>query len=198
MKRISLIAALLGVIGLAFAGVATAGGNTGSTPCNGQSFGAVVIPNNLNVPAGATCTLAGTEVVGNISVGAGATLHTIGFTADQNVNVNGGFLVDNNYGFHIKGNLTIDGSQGDPYSANNGFWSNYTQSNIDGNFTYTNNLGWFYAEGGTTPPWLGGDPSSPANPRWSEGATVKGNFTYSGNGRPYTGGLNVLGHSNVS
>jgi len=194
MKRISLIAALLGVIGLAFAGVAMAG-SPGSTTCSdGQWIGQVVVPNNLVVPPGATCNLAGPEVKGNISVGAGATLHAFGFTADQNVNVNGGFFVSNNSGFHIKGNLTIDGSQGDPYSANNGFWSNYSRSNIDGNFTYTNNLGWFYAEGGTTPPWLGGDGTD----SWNVGATVHGNFTYSGNGRPYQGGLTVQGKSNIS
>ena len=35
-------------------------------------------------------------------------------------------------------------------STDNGFWSNYSRSDIGMNFTYTNNLGWFYAEGGTT------------------------------------------------
>ena len=195
MKRFSLVAALLGAIIFAVAGTATAApGNGSSVTCNGQSFGTVTITDNLTVPAGATCVLAGTEVQGNITVGARATLHTFGFTADKNVTVNGGFFVANNYGFKIVGNLTIDGSQGDPYSANNGFWSNYTRSYIGGNFTYTNNLGWFYAEGGTTPPWLGGDGTD----SWSEGATVHGGFTYSGNGRPYTGGLIVQGKSNIS
>jgi hypothetical protein len=193
MKRFALIAALLGAIGLAVAGIASAAGG-GSTTCdNSHQFGQVTITGNLNVPAGQTCVLSGTHVTGNISVGAGATLHTFGFTADGNVTVSGGFFVDNNYGFTILGNLTIDGSQGACCSANNGFWSNYTRSYIGKNFNYTNNLGWFYAEGGTTPPWLGGD----GNDSWSEGATVGGNFLYSGNARPYQGGLNVKGTSNV-
>jgi hypothetical protein len=178
-KRIALGSGLLGAIVLAFAGVAMAG-TPGSTSCNGD-IGGGVVSTNLNVPAGATCRLFGTEVKGNISVGAGATLHTFGFTADQNVNVNGGYFVDNNQGFTIKGNLSIDSSQGDPYVANNGFWSDYSPSYIGGNFSYTNNVGWFYAGSN------GGFPM-----------TVHGNFTYAGNGRPYQGGLTVQGQSNIS
>jgi hypothetical protein len=172
------IVAAVTIAALAVPAAATSA--TGSTPCTGD-IGAVVIPTNLNVPAGATCRLFGTEVQGNISVGTGATLHTFGFTADRNVSVNGGFFVDNNWGFLIKGNLSIDGSQGDPTSCNNGFWSDYSASEIMGNFSYTNNLGWFCAQ--------------------SNGGffiTVDGNFTYSGNGRPYTGGLTFLGASNIS
>jgi hypothetical protein len=135
------------------------------------------VATNLNVPAGAICRLYGNEVQGNISVGAGGTLHTFGLTADRNVTATGGYFLDNNYGFTIKGNLSIDGSQGNPYITNNGFASDYTPSVIMGNFSYTNNLGWFYARGSNT---------------------VNGNFIYSGNGRPYQGGLTVLGNSNIS
>jgi hypothetical protein len=179
MKRISLVAALLVAVVIAFTGSAVAAPG-GTTTCTGD-LGPGVITTNLNVPAGATCRLFGTEVQGNISVGAGAMLHTFGFTADRNVNVNGGFFVDNNQGFLIKGNLSIDGSQGDPYVSNNGFWSDYSPSEIMGNFSYTNNLGWFYAasQGGYA-------------------IKVDGNFTYSGNGRPYQGGLMVGGSSNIS
>jgi hypothetical protein len=187
MKRFALVGALLGAIVLAVAGIASAGG--GTTTCTGD-IGQIVVPNNLSVPAGATCRLFGTEIQGNVSVGSGATLHTFGFTADQNVTVSGGFFVDNNWGFTIKGNLTIDGSQGDCCSSNNGFWSNYSRSTIGKNFNYTNNAGWFYAEGGSTP----GNPSD----SWFEGATVGGNFLYSGNGRPYQGGLVVKGSSNIT
>jgi hypothetical protein len=190
MKRMFVLLAVLGAAVAVVAPMAFAGTpNNVPYSCTGDVPG-ITIAKGLNVPDGATCRLFGTEVMGNITVGTGATLHTFGFTADGNVNVNKGFFVDNNWGFTIKGNLSIAGSQGDPTSSNNGFWSNYSPSLIMGNFSYTNNLGWFYAEGGS---------NQDLNPStWSEGATVNGGFTYSGNGRPYTGGLHVLGNSNIS
>jgi hypothetical protein len=194
MMRKILIAATMAAALIVPSSALAANPGGGSTSCTGDigywQNGQSVVTNNLVVPNGATCRLFGVEVQGNVTVNPGATLHTFGFTADQNVNVNQGFLLNNNWGFTIKGNLKIDGGQGDPYNVDNGFWSNYSRSTIGGNFTYTNNTGWFYAEGGSTP----GNSSD----SWAEGATVKGSFTYSGNGHPYTGGLIVSGSSNIS
>jgi hypothetical protein len=190
MRKLILAATMVAALAVPTVAMAANPGG-GSTQCKGD-IGPTVITNNLNVPDGATCRLFGTEVQGNISVGAGATLHTFGFTADNNVTVSGGYFVDNNWGFTIKHNLTIDGSQGDPYNANNGFWSNYSRSYIGGDFTYTNNLGWFYAEGGQKTADDGTVLDS-----WN-GATVHGSFNYSGNGHPYQGGLTVQGSSNIS
>jgi hypothetical protein len=177
MKRMLLLLAVLGVASAAYASMAFAAPTPYS--CNGD-VGQVTITKALDVPAGATCRLFGTEVQGPITVGNGATLHTFGFTADSNVNVQGGFFVNNNWGFLIKGSLTINGSNGDCCSSNNGFWSDYSPSQINGQFTYTNNAGWFYAAS------TGGYP-----------ITVNGQFTYTGNARPYQGGLTVLGHSTI-
>jgi hypothetical protein len=177
------------VAALAAPSAALASGST--TPCpnadrNTTSFAdGTVIPNALNVPAGVTCRLGNMEVQGNVTVAGNLVVN--GTTFDGNVNVNGGTFAAINWGTHIKGNLAITNSQGDHYTANNGLWSDYAPSVIDGGFSYTGNDGWFYAEGSNT---------------------IHGKFTYSGNDHPYVSGqpvpggggtaLTVLGKSIIS
>jgi hypothetical protein len=106
-------------------------------------------------------------------------LHTFGQVEfDGKVRVNGGTFVVSNWGVHIHGSLKIVNSVGDNTTANNGFWSDYSPTVIDGKFTYTGNNGWFYAEGQNT---------------------IYGKTTIGGNTHPFSGaGLTTHGHSSIS
>jgi hypothetical protein len=87
------LAALVSVAAaLLTAGIAAAG----DTSCTG-ALGAVTVNGNLNVPAGASCTLTGTHVTGNVTVKQGpgdypalVNLTTTGATIDGNVQVQRG------------------------------------------------------------------------------------------------------------
>jgi hypothetical protein len=157
-----------------------ASGNTtaanGDVTCRGDLSANVA--GDLNVPAGQTC-----RIVGWISIDGDTTvqgnLHTFGQVEfDGKVRVNGGTFVVSNWGVHIHGSLKIVNSVGDNTTANNGFWSDYSPTVIDGKFTYTGNNGWFYAEGQNT---------------------IYGKTTIGGNTHPFSGaGLTTHGHSSIS
>jgi hypothetical protein len=139
------------------------------------------ITKNIDVPAGYNVGwLSGTTVNGNITIEGQMTMN--GDTVNGNVTVSGGgpagsasqlWLANNPS--HITGNLTITGSAGGPNGngSNNGtsFGDNANESwgptlvtQVDGNFSFTNNTGWLYV-------------GAPLH--------VGHNFTASGNG-PYT------------
>lgn len=85
MKKTSIIAAC--ALGLATVGLtATAGNAAFVTRCVGQG-GAVTIPGDLVVPAGRTCWLDGTTVMGNVRVAADADLIVLNGTFHGQVNV---------------------------------------------------------------------------------------------------------------
>jgi hypothetical protein len=190
MRKYSKFIVVAGALAaLAAPSAAMASGSTTTCPNadpNTTSYAdGTVIPNALHVPAGVTCRLGSVEVEGNVTVA--GHLIVSGTTFDGNVMANGGTFAAINNGTHIKGSLTITNSQGDHTTANNGLWSDYAPSVIDGGFTYTNNDGWFYAEGSNT---------------------IHGKFIYSGNDHPYVSGqpvpggggtpLTVLGQSAIS
>jgi hypothetical protein len=137
-----------------------------------------VIAGNIDVPQGHTLRLFGSEVTGNITVEGDLVMD--GATADGNVNVNGGHFSSIAWGFLIKGGLSITNTPFDYNSNISGFWNTYGPGEIDGGLTYTHNNGQHLETG--------------------QGAsvTVHGKFTYSDNSVPYTGGLTVLGQSNIS
>jgi hypothetical protein len=142
------------------------------------------IPGNFIVPAGVTAKIEWGTVQGNTTVQ--GTLNAAQATFVGNVDVNGGHFSGFNGGFVAKNNVTIQNvpanSPGNGWHVA-GFWSSqppYFQpggSEIDGNLSFLNNGGDLYVEGPTT---------------------VQGNFTYSGNAVPYSGGLTVVGHSTIS
>ncbi len=141
---------------------------TGDVTCYGDLTSPVA--GDLNVPAGASCKVMWTEVNGDTTV-EGALSASAG-TFDGKVKVDGGSFASFNYGATIHGSLKITGS-----SAQNGFWSDYGPTVIDGQFKYLNNSGPLYMEGSNT---------------------VFGKFTYSGNSHLYSGTLVTHGHSNIS
>ena len=141
------------------------------------------ITKNIDVPAGYNVGwLSGTTVNGNITIEGQMTMN--GDTVNGNVTVSGGgpagsgsqlWLANNPS--HITGNLTITGSAGGPNGngSNNGTsfgdnadeqWGPTPATQVDGNFSFTNNTGWLYV-------------GAPLH--------VLHNFTASGNG-PYTWG----------
>jgi len=111
----------------------------GTTTCTGPLQG-VTIPNNLYVPAGATCTLNWVEVIGNVTVD--GSLVSFDGKFDSNVTVTGTISLINGYDYRkIQGNLTISNSSGQ-----SGIYCPNTSNVINGNITVTglNNGGSFY------------------------------------------------------
>lgn len=149
---------------------------TGDVVCRGDL--STPVAGDLRVPAGATCRLTGWQEIQGDTTVAGH-LQTFGQnTFDGKVRVDGGTFVVSNWGVHIHGSLKIVNSLGDNTTANNGFWSDYSPTVIDGKFTYTGNAGWFYAEGSNT---------------------IYGKTTIGGNAHPVTSaGLTTHGHSSIS
>jgi hypothetical protein len=99
----------------------------------------------LDVPAGQTCKFMG-EVTGPVTVE--GTLYAFGSTFDSNVTVTGGHFQSANGGSTIKGSLNISGSD---KSDQNGIWSAYSDTHINGNINYDSNAGPLYFEGGFAP-----------------------------------------------
>jgi hypothetical protein len=62
---------------------------------------------NLEVPAGASCTLNGTVVDGNIKIGSNATLHAIEVTVGGNIQADGAAAVTVNHDSRVGGNIQI-------------------------------------------------------------------------------------------
>src|SRR5262245_22644133 len=133
MKRISIIAALLG--SLVFAGVAAASPSPcGSTTSTDKNLAGKTITTNSTVPAGARCDLSWSDVQGNVNVN--GNLVTFGITHfGKNVTVMpGGSFAAANWGVTIDGNLSIT----DPAANSaNGFWGDYTGNTVKGNVSYT-------------------------------------------------------------
>jgi hypothetical protein len=96
------------------------------------------IKNNFVVPAGVTCYLSGSEVMGNVTVN--GVLNAWGDTFDGNVSVSGpgSAFVQFNWGDTIHGNLSITGSDGNGFV--NQFTNEYSNSVVDGNIYYTGNF----------------------------------------------------------
>jgi hypothetical protein len=118
---------------------------------------------SIDVPAGVRFQLDGGVIHGNVTVE--GTLVLGGVTVDGNVTVSdngiartpgtGAELVLQNNASHITGNLTVTGSVGgeNGNTPRNGtaYFTNASQpwgpvpvTQIDGNFTFTNNPGWLY------------------------------------------------------
>jgi hypothetical protein len=182
----ALAASLLGTTAASAAANPNAGA-TGTTTCTADSQLPSVITTNLNVPAGATCTLSGNEVKGNVSVQ--GSLTAFGATFDRNVSVTGGSFSGVNYGVTIKGNLSFV----DPATYSyNGFWGNQygTTSTVDGNLSYVIDSSTAYPCYQSPLLYFGG------------GTTVNGSFSYSDQGTGFAGhldqgGLNVLGSKSI-
>jgi len=139
-----------------------------------------IIPKSIDVPAGQHVKLEGVTVNGNVTVEGQLAMN--GVTVNGNVTVSGGGPAGSaselslfNNPSHITGNLTIHDSAGGPNGngdrngtsfADNADepWGPTPVTQVDGNFSFTNNTGWLYV--GTQ-------------------VHVNGNFTASGNG-PYT------------
>jgi hypothetical protein len=139
MKRIALVAAVLGATLFAFAGSSVAAPAPGPTTCPNAVKGSTsfpdgfVIPANLTVPAGVDCRLGWGQVVGNANVA--GNLYTFGQVHfDKNVNVAaGGSFAASNWGVTIDQNLNIT----DPAAnSGNGFWGDYSPNTV-GSITYT-------------------------------------------------------------
>src|SRR5215471_19313774 len=130
MKRIALVAAVLGATLFAFAGSAVSAPTPGPTSFP-EGF---VIPANLTVPAGVDCRLGWGEVVGVANVA--GNLYTFGQVHfDKNVNVTaGGSFAASNWGVTIDQNLNIT----DPAAnSGNGFWGDYSPNVVNGSINYT-------------------------------------------------------------
>jgi hypothetical protein len=190
MKRISLIAALLGATIFAFAGSAIAApGATGNVNCTDNSLAGKVINSNVTVPAGATCDLSWSDIKGNVSIA--GTLTTYGMTTfEKNVSVVGGSFGAANWGVTIDGNLSFLNPATYSY---NGFWGNQGGSTnlVKGNLSYTITSDTVYPMYQSPLLYFGG------------GTTVDGNFSYSDQGTGFPGhldqgGLNVLGQTSIS
>jgi hypothetical protein len=98
MRRMSLIAGLALVAGLAGAATAAAEERT----CRG-TLGAITV-DNLRVPQGATCTLNGTRVQGTVKVERDATLRATG------IRVIGNVQAENHRSVTVAGSSTVGGS----------------------------------------------------------------------------------------
>jgi hypothetical protein len=164
MKRFALVAALLGAIGLAVAGIASAA--PAYVPCNADMANTTVTK-NIDVPAGTTCDLSWATINGNVKVE--GSLTTFGTTTfNGNVTVTGGTFAASNWGVTINGNLFITDP---PEYSQSGFWGNQngTSSEVTGNLTYT--ITHDYLQYHQPSLYFGG------------GVKVDGNFTYNTGGR---------------
>ena len=128
MKKWTVLCAAL--LCLAAVPAFAAPGATGSTTCVDRIDGGTV-PNNLYVPAGATCTLSWSEVVGNATVD--GTLISFDSKFDRNITVTGTISLINGYDFRpIVGNLSIINSAGQ-----SGIYCPNTANVINGSITVT-------------------------------------------------------------
>jgi hypothetical protein len=188
----ALAAVLLGTTGTTAAHAATL--TVPTTPStitctNGQVVSGTV--KNVDVPAGVSCQIDYATVTGQVTVE--GNLGTASSIYDHNIVVTGGSLWFFNGPSHVKGNVWVLGSPGDPNSQK-GLGDNADQYGtaadaasaqgtvIDGQLTYVDNSGWLYA----------GAP-----------LFVHGNFVYALNTHPANQavdypGLTVSGHSFVS
>jgi hypothetical protein len=100
---------------------------------------AVVVP-DVVVPAGATCTLVGTQVDGNVRVGPGATLLASGVTVDGDVE-----------GERAAGVEVTEASRigGDVQLQQDGGWATLRDVTIDGDVEWEGQGGALHAEGNT-------------------------------------------------
>jgi len=180
----ALAASLLGTTAASAAANPNAA-TTGTTTCTTDGLSPSVITTNLNVPAGATCTLYGNEVKGNVSVQ--GSLVAFGGTFDKNVSVTGGSFAGKNWGVTIKGNLSFV----DPATYSyNGFWGNYSSNTVEGNLSYVIDSSTAYPCYQSPLLYFGG------------GTTVNGNFNYSDQGTNFAGhldqnGLTVKGSKSI-
>jgi hypothetical protein len=183
----ALAAALVGTTGTAHAATGATGSVTcgSSDPAGGGQVLSGTISKNVDVPAGTYCSLQYAHVTGNVS--AEGNLSVDASVLDRNVSVNGGSLWLFNYASHIKGNVSVTGSPGDPV-VGKAFGDNTAYAGpdsatahgsvIDGDFSFTGN---------TAPLYVG----SPLTVR---------NFTYALNTSPTydISGLTVSGNSSIS
>jgi hypothetical protein len=170
---------------------ASASAVTGTTSCNSDVQSPPVITTNLDVPAGATCRLFGTEVKGNVSVE--GSLTAFGALLDQNVSVNpGGSFAQVNHPVTIRGNLSFL----DPAAnSQNGFWGDeygLAASTVKGNVSYVIDSNTIYPCYQSPLLYIGGLTTT----------FVNGNFSYSDQGTGFpghldAGQLSVLGKMSV-
>jgi hypothetical protein len=139
------------------------------------------VKGNIDIPAGQSVFIgSGTQITGNVTVE--GNLKAAGVTFDKNVYVEGGSLTVINQGIHVKHNLEIAGSAGDPNSDNmNGFYNDAGTSIIGGTFSYVGNSAPLYVG-------LNGGPTG----------TVAHNFVYGDNtGSLGDAGLTVTGFTSI-
>ncbi|HJR92219.1 MAG TPA: S-layer homology domain-containing protein [Acidimicrobiia bacterium] len=98
--------------------------------CTG-ALGAVSIDDDLTVPSGATCDLAGTTVEGNVIVASGATLEASGVSVDGNVQADGQAAVTVDSDSFVGGDVQVE----------NGAAASVSSSDIDGNIQIEANAG---------------------------------------------------------
>jgi hypothetical protein len=145
MKKLFVLFAALASLAAIVAGSAFSAPPT--TTCNWPGDpadrGYQTVNGAMYVAPGTTCKFIG-HVTGSVTVGAGALLKIFGSTIDGNVYVNGGHFQAANYGSLIKGSLNISGSDN---SDQNGIWTPYSDTHINGNINYDGNAGPLYFEG---------------------------------------------------
>jgi hypothetical protein len=185
MKRIALVAAVLGTTIFAFAGTAVAAPTP--IPCTDNSMAGTTINKNIDVPAGKTCDLSWATINGNVTVEGALTTYGV-TTFNGNVTVTGGSFAAANWGVTINGNLSFVNPSTYSY---NGFWGNYSPNLVTGNLTYTITSSTVYPDYQSPLLYFGG------------GTTVKGNFIYGDQGTGFkghldTGGLTVLKNTSIS
>jgi hypothetical protein len=166
MKRLALLMAALTVPVLLVAPSATAN----DTLCTGALAGA---HDNVIVPDGATCNIAGAQIKGNVKVLAGGSLDvfaptTIGGSVQadpghQYVRIWGGAVV-------VMGDVEVKGGTGAPDGGTAGYLAG---TDIRGNFQWEENRIGLNADGGT----IGGNVKAEKNAGggFISGNTIRGN-----------------------
>lgn len=186
MKRLFVLLAAFAAITAVVAGNAFAGG--GSTTCN-TTYTDQTISSNLDVPAGAVCTITHGEVTGNVTVEGQLNVYgSMGSGGapvkfDKNVTVNGGTINVGNGGINVAQNLTIQNSAGQ-----NIINTESGASHIGQNLVFTNNTGSLFV--GYGPAYVSG------NFNWANNTTLPSQSDY--HQSSYYGSVVASGQYNIS
>jgi hypothetical protein len=141
----------------------------GTTTCIGLRDYTMTVTDNLDVPAGGVCTLAGTEVFGNVTVEGTLISYSAHFRKNVTVTGNGIIQIYNGTGANsaIEGNLNISSTGGSWNTMYNAIYCPNASNIIRGNLSVTNS----------------------STPFFSCSAAVDGAANFTGN----TGGLALYG-----
>lgn len=107
MRRHQLIAAATLTLGLALVATVSSGPPAAAEErtCRGR-IGRTTV-DNVRVPPGATCTLAGTRLIGTVKIERGATLHALGARINGNVQGEGAAFVRVAQGSRVGGSYQV-------------------------------------------------------------------------------------------